>query len=113
MNVLFEFARNGLWEEVWEEVRNDCPFINENELVQACDPQTGKTLLHFAVEQLLNEVVEDLVAVWQINVHVRDYGGRTALDLARRLKEKNPSQGFFLDEMISLIQEAGLRQPAY
>lgn len=113
MNVLFEFARNGLWEEVWEEIRNECPFIDKNELVHALDPQTGKTLLHFAVEQFLTEAIEDLVAVWQINVHVRDYAGRTALDLARRLKEKDPSRGYFLEEMIALMQEAGLRQPAY
>lgn len=113
MIIVFEFARNGLWDDVWEEIKSDCLFINQNELVHACDPQTGKTLLHFAVEQFICEAVEDLVAVWQINVHVRDYAGRTALDLAQWLKEKNPSQGFFLDEMIALMQEAGQRQPAY
>ena len=113
MEVMFELAKAGLWEDVWSEIHSDTPLVCQNEMVHKQDPRTGKTLLHIAVEQNLDDIVEDLVVVWKINVHVRDHSGRTALDLARRLKEKDPSRGYFLDEMIALMQEAGLRQPAY
>lgn len=102
MEVVFQYAENGLWESVWPELLAEQPEVLGHEAINRSNPQNGQTLLHYAVLKKDEEAIEELVAVWRANVNAIDYNGKSPLQLA---KDAN------LDgHLIQLLQEASSRE---